>query len=197
MKIILKEKIKKLGTIGDIVTVKAGYARNFLIPNDKALYATPDNIKLLEKHKDELIKLSNDNLLKAQNIASKLDGKSFMFIRSASETGSLYGSVTAKDIQESLSQGDFSVSFNQIHMEDSHLKSLGVHPVELELHHDVSVNILAVIARTEEDATNALAKHKARLAKAAAANEASSAEVLSETVTAEGKAEFNSNQSPE
>lgn len=162
MKIILKEKIKNLGSIGDIVTVKDGYGRNFLIPTDKALHATPKNIELLEQHKEHLIKLSNEKLVKAEQLAKTLENKPFIFLRSASETGVLYGSVSARNVIESLNKGGIGLSFNQVEIASNQIKTLGVFPVILELHHDVQVQILVVVARNNEDAENLLKKYHAK-----------------------------------
>lgn len=153
MEVILKEKIKKIGSIGDIVKVKKGFAKNFLIPNNKALYATPSNIDLLNQQKDTLEKESAVKLDLASNLAESLNNKPFIFIRSASESGALYGSVTSKNISDSLLKGNINVSSTQIQISQP-IKTIGIYDVALELHSDVTTNLVVLVARSNEDAEN-------------------------------------------
>lgn len=153
MEVILKEKIKKIGNIGDIVKVKRGFAKNFLIPNNKALYATTSNIDLLNQQKDTLEKDSAIKLDLASNLAESLNNKPFVFIRSASESGALYGSVTSKNISDSLLKGNINVSSTQIQISQP-IKTIGIYDVALELHSDVTTNLVVLVARSNEDAEN-------------------------------------------
>lgn len=151
MEVILKEKIKNIGNIGDIVSVKKGFAKNFLIPNNKALYATPNNVELLNQQKDTLEKESSAQLEIASKLAESLNNKPFIFIRSASEAGALYGSVTSKNIADSLLKGNITISSSQIKINQP-IKTIGVYNIELELHSDVTANLVIIVARSNEDA---------------------------------------------
>ena len=138
MNIILLEKIKKLGDIGDEVTVKSGYARNFLVPNNKALYATPENRKYFEEKKTE-INTQNENLIKdAKEKLKKLSGQEVIIIRAASDTGQLFGSVSTKDIVNSLAEKNISILKNEIDLNKS-IKYLTFEKVTINLHPEVSI----------------------------------------------------------
>ena len=152
MNIILLEKIKKLGDIGDEVKVKSGYARNFLIPNNKALYATPQNRKYFEEKKTD-IKTQNDNLVKeAKEKLKKLSGQEVILIRAASDTGQLFGSVSTKDIVNSLAEKKISILKNEIDLNKS-IKSLTYEKVSINLHPEVSCEITLNVARSSEEAS--------------------------------------------
>ena len=152
MNIILLEKIKKLGDIGDEVTVKSGYARNFLVPNNKALYATPENKKYFEEKKSD-IKKENENLIKdAKEKIKKLSGQEVILIRAASDTGQLYGSVSSKDIVNSLAEKDISILKNEIDLNKS-IKNLTYEQVTVNLHPEVSCEITLNVARSSEEAS--------------------------------------------
>ena len=152
MNIILLEKIKKLGNIGDEVTVKSGYARNFLIPNDKALYATPENRKYFEEKKTD-IKIKNDKLFKeAKERLNKLSGQEVILIRAASDTGQLFGSVNTKDIVNSLAEKNVSILKNEIDLNKS-IKNLTYEKVIINLHPEVSCEISLNVARSSEEAS--------------------------------------------
>ena len=152
MNIILLEKIKKLGDIGDEVSVKAGYARNFLVPNNKALYATPENKKYFEEKKSD-IKSQNNNLIKeAKEKLKKLTGQEVILIRAASDTGQLFGSVSTKDIVKSLAEKNISILKNEIDLNKS-IKNLTFENVTINLHPEVSCEITLNVARSSEEAS--------------------------------------------
>ena len=152
MNIILLEKIKKLGDIGDEVKVKSGYARNFLVPNKKALYATSENRKYFEEKKTD-IKSQNDKLIKdAKEKLKIISGQEVTLIRAASDTGQLFGSVSTKDIVNSLAEKNISILKNEIDLNKS-VKSLTYEKVTINLHPEVSCKIILNVARSSEEAS--------------------------------------------
>lgn len=151
MKIILLEKIEKLGALGDVVEVKNGYARNFLLPNRKALRATAENIKYFDDKADELKKKNEANISEATKELNKLTGKMFIVVRQAGENGQLYGSVTTRDIANILEENGIAISKNQISLIEP-IKNLGIFDVKVNLHAEVSTLIRINVARTEEEA---------------------------------------------
>ena len=151
MNIILLEKIKKLGDIGDEVKVKSGYARNFLVPNKKALYATSENRKYFQEKKID-IKSQNEKLIKnAEEKLKKVSGQEVILIRAASESGQLFGSVSTKDIVNGLAEKNISILKNEIDLNKS-IKNLTYEKVTINLHPDVSCEITLNVARSEEEA---------------------------------------------
>lgn len=151
MEIILLEHVEKLGKMGDKVSVKTGYARNYLLPQKKALRATEANVAFYEKQKAEL-EAHNKALLEAANAkAEALKGYSAVLIRQAAETGQLYGSVTIRDISAAIKTAGFDVERRSVYLEKP-IKDLGVYQVKLNLHPEVAQTILVNIARTEDDA---------------------------------------------
>ena len=152
MNIILLEKIKKLGDIGDEVKVKSGYARNFLVPNKKALYATSENRKYFEEKKND-IKSHNDKLFKdAKEKLKTITGQEVTLIRAASDSGQLFGSVSTKDIVNSLAKKNISILKNEIDLNKS-IKNLTYENVTINLHPEVSCEIILNVARSSEEAT--------------------------------------------
>tara|TARA_B100000963_G_C22514834_1_gene620116 strand:- start:415 stop:1092 length:678 start_codon:yes stop_codon:yes gene_type:complete len=152
MNIILLEKIKKLGDIGDEVSVKSGYARNFLVPNKKALYATSENRKYFEEKRTD-IKSQNEKLIKDANEKLKtLSGQEVTLIRAASDTGQLFGSVSTKDIVNSLAEKNISILKNEIDLNKS-IKNLTYEKVTINLHPEVSCEIILNVARSSEEAS--------------------------------------------
>ena len=152
MNIILLEKIKKLGDIGDEVKVKSGYARNFLVPNKKALYATSENRKYFEEKKTD-IKSQNDKLIKnAKEKLKTITGQEVIIIRAASDTGQLFGSVNTKDIVNSLAEKNISILKNEIDLNKS-IKNLTYEKVTINLHPEVSCEIILNVARSSEEAS--------------------------------------------
>ena len=152
MNIILLEKIKKLGDIGDEVKVKSGYARNFLVPNKKALYATSENRQYFEEKKTD-IKSQNDKLIKdAKEKLKKISGQEVVLIRAASDSGQLFGSVSTKDLVNSLAEKNISILKNEIDLNKS-IKNLTYENVTINLHPEVSCEIILNVARSFEEAS--------------------------------------------
>ena len=157
MEVILLERIEKLGQMGDVVNVKTGFARNYLLPQNKALRKTKQNLTRFESQRAQL---EADNLTRkseAENIASKLENMNITIIRAAGETGQLYGSVTSRDIAESVTKAGISVNKNQVILNRA-LKVLGLEPIRISLHPEVSVEITANIARNKEEAEQQLSQ---------------------------------------
>jgi large subunit ribosomal protein L9 len=151
MEVILLERVAKLGQMGDVVRVKDGFARNFLLPQGKALRATKDNKTKFEGMKAQLETRNLELKSEADKIAAKVDGKSFVVLRQASETGQLYGSVTPRDIAELLEGGGFTVSRSQIAL-NAPIKTIGSHKVPVALHPEVDVSITINVARSADEA---------------------------------------------
>jgi large subunit ribosomal protein L9 len=151
MQVILLERIGRLGQMGDVVSVKDGYARNFLLPRGKALRATDANKKRFEGQRAQLEARNLELKTEAEAVHAKLDGKSFVAIRQAGDTGQLYGSVSTRDIAETISQGGFSIERGQVAL-DRPIKTLGLHAVRLQLHPEVASKVTINIARTPEEA---------------------------------------------
>jgi large subunit ribosomal protein L9 len=151
MEVILLERIEKLGQMGDVVKVKDGFARNFLLPQKKALRASEDNLAYFEKEK---VTLEANNLKQKQEaevILTKLDDFNLIIIRQAGETGQLYGSVNTNDVKTSLNEDGFVVEKNQIKL-DKPIKELGIHKVSVKLHPEVQAIISVIVSRTESEA---------------------------------------------
>ena len=151
MKIILSEKINNLGNLGDIVQVKPGYARNYLLPQGKAIRATKDNIEIFEKERSIREEENNKNKVKAEKLSKNMNDVSLIILRPASETGLLYGSVSTRDISKLLQNKDYSITHKQVIL-DKTIKDLGIYNVEIKLHPEVSKDIKLNVARTEEEA---------------------------------------------
>ena len=151
MQIILMERVAKLGQMGDVVNVKQGYARNFLIPTGKALRASAANITSFEAQKAQLEARNLETKAEAESLASKLDGQRFVVIRSASDAGSLYGSVTTRDAADAATESGFSIDKKQAILL-APIKELGLHALIVRLHPEVSANIELNVARSAEEA---------------------------------------------
>ncbi len=151
MKVVLLERVQKLGQMGDIVDVKSGYARNFLLPFHKALRATEQNIQYYEKQKSILEAKNIENIKEAESLKAKINGISFTLIRSASDAGALYGSVSAKDIMDVVSENGIVIAKNQINLEKP-IKELGIYKIIVSLHPEISSEIIINVARTDEEA---------------------------------------------
>jgi large subunit ribosomal protein L9 len=151
MKVILLERIGKHGHIGDEVTVKDGYARNFLLPQHKALRATEANRKKFEVERASIEKRNAERREAAAGIAAGLNGQTVVIIRQAGETGQLYGSVSSRDVAEALSSAGFTVARSQVVLADP-IKSVGLHVVPLSLHAEVSVSVNVNVARSDDEA---------------------------------------------
>lgn len=151
MDVILLERVEKLGNMGDVVSVKPGFARNFLIPQDKALRATKANKARFEAEREYLEQRNAENRERAGQEGKSIEGTQLVMIRRAGDTGQLYGSVSVRDIYEALMLKDISVNRNQIIVEKP-IKTLGVHDVQVRLHAEVSVPITVNVARSEDEA---------------------------------------------
>jgi large subunit ribosomal protein L9 len=155
MDVILLERIEKLGQMGDVVAVKSGYARNYLLPQKKALRKTKDNLSLFDGQKAQL---EADNLTRraeAEQVAAKITGLTVPIIRAAGESGQLYGSVTARDISAAVTKAGMTVARQQIVL-DRALKTLGLEPIRVVLHPEVAVTITVNIARSNDEAEQQL-----------------------------------------
>ncbi|MHA7773259.1 50S ribosomal protein L9 [Roseibium sp. M-1] len=151
MQIILLERIAKLGQMGDTVRVRDGYARNFLLPQGKALRANKANLERFERERAQLEARNLERKTEASAVASKLDGESLVMIRSAGETGQLYGSVSTRDIADGLTAAGFTVSRSQVELR-SPIKTIGLHSVLIQLHPEVEVSVKVNVARSEDEA---------------------------------------------
>lgn len=151
MEVILLERISKLGQIGEVVRVKDGFARNFLLPKGKALRATGENKKRFETMRTQLEARNLELKSEAQKVAEKLNGQTFVVLRQASEGGQLYGSVSSRDIAEILMAGGFTVNRGQIEL-NAPIKAIGMHKVPVALHPEVDVSITMNVARNADEA---------------------------------------------
>jgi large subunit ribosomal protein L9 len=149
VEIILLERVDKLGAMGDVVNVKPGFARNYLLPQEKALRATKANLARFEAEREYLEARNAENRDKAVDAGKGVDGSSVIVIRNAGDTGQLYGSVSARDIAESLE--DKGVKRNMVVLEQP-IKALGLHEVKVRLHPEVTVSVTVNVARTEDEA---------------------------------------------
>ncbi|MEM7642420.1 MAG: 50S ribosomal protein L9 [Pseudomonadota bacterium] len=151
MQLILLERVAKLGQMGDVVDVKPGYARNFLLPQGKALTASDANIAAFEGHKSQLEAQNLETKKDAEAMAGRLDGQKFVIIRQASDAGALYGSVTTRDAAEAATEAGFTLDRGQVSLQRP-IKELGLHPVTVILHPEVEVEITLNVARSMEEA---------------------------------------------
>ena len=151
MQVILLERVAKLGQMGDLVNVKPGYARNYLLPQGKALRASDENIKSFENRKAELEAQNLETRKEAQAIAAKLDDESYVVIRQASDGGALYGSVSTRDVAELLADAGVTIDKRQIVIKTP-IKTLGLHKALINLHPEVDVEIGLNVARSPEEA---------------------------------------------
>jgi len=151
MEVILLQRVAKLGQMGDVVRVKDGYARNFLLPKGKALRATDANRKRFDTMKVELEARNLEQRGEAEKVGSKLDGKSFIVLRQASETGQLYGSVSTRDLATLLSGSGVAVNRNQIEL-NAPIKTIGLHKVPVSLHPEIEISVTVNVARSADEA---------------------------------------------
>ena len=194
MEVILLEKVGKLGHLGDKVSVKDGYARNFLIPSGKALRVTKANIEMFEAKKAELAKKSEEARKIAETISAKIKGKSFVVIRQAGDTGHLYGSVSTRDLSAIFKKAGADIDYTKITI-DTPIKEIGIYEVKVALHPEIIDTVKVNVARSEEEAkvAEATAEKEAKLAKekaskkAKAEKEASDAEKSEPAKTEEKK----------
>ena len=151
MEVILLERIEKLGQMGDVVTVKPGFARNFLLPQKKAVTATNENKEHFESQRSQLEAQNLELKSEAEKVGKKLDGEKVVMVRQAGDAGQLYGSVSARDIAVGITEAGFSVGRHQIKLDDP-IKAIGMYPVLVALHSEVSVSVTVNVARSEEEA---------------------------------------------
>jgi large subunit ribosomal protein L9 len=151
MEVILLERVAKLGQMGDVVRVKDGFGRNFLLPQGKALRATPENRSRFEGMKDDLEARNLQLKGEAQKVAGKLDGRSVVVLRQASETGQLYGSVSSRDLVGLLSDDGVALNRSQILL-NAPIKTIGMHKIPVSLHPEVEVSVSLTIARSADEA---------------------------------------------
>lgn len=151
IELILLERVEKLGQMGQIVKVKPGYARNYLLPQKRALRATKENLAYFETQRAQLEANNLQRKSEANEIAGKLEGLTVILIRQAGESGQLYGSVSARDIAQAVTEAGFTIEKLQVVL-DRPIKSLGLHPVRVTLHPEVSVTVTANVAQSAEEA---------------------------------------------
>ena len=145
MKVILLDKIIPLGDIGDVVNVKSGFARNFLIPQKKAMFANDENIKIVEAKRAELAAESEDIKVKAQAAADSVSGKEIVIKVSVSEEGTMYGSIGTREIEEACQQADIQIDKSQIQLPEGPIKEIGEHLVSISFHQEVSTEIIVKV----------------------------------------------------
>ncbi len=202
--VILLERIEKLGAMGEIVNVKPGYARNYLLPQNKALRATDANVAYFETQKDALEKINNEKKAAAEKQAKTLKGLTVALIRQAGEAGQLYGSVTSRDIAEAINDNaEEKVARNTVDL-NQNFKEIGLFPVTVTLHPEVKVDVTINIARTEDEAQAQLKSGKAMIsddqaeaeeraaAKAAQAEQSKEALMDEDALSAEKEADAKS-----
>ena len=188
MEVILLERIEKLGQMGDVVNVKPGFARNFLLPQKKALRASKANLEFFDKQRVQLEAVNLKRRDEAQAIADKMGGLSVLMVRQAGESGQLYGSVSGKDVADAIKASGFTVERRMVNL-DNPIKTLGSYAVRVSLHPEVSLTVTVNVARSQEEAERAAAA-----AAAAAAVPAEVEEV--EAVETEAEAEVETAEEP-
>lgn len=151
MDVVLLERVAKLGQMGEVVSVKQGYARNFLLPRGKALRATEANMQRFEGQRAQLEARNLELKAEAEGVSAKLDGQTFVVIRSASDGGGLYGSVTTRDAADAATEAGFSLDRRQVVLQNP-IKELGLHDLEVQLHPEVVATITINVARSAEEA---------------------------------------------
>ena len=151
MKVVLLERVENLGAIGDVVSVKDGFARNFLLPRDKARRATEANLKAFEVERAAIEARNEKNKAEAQKVADKIDGQTYVMIRQAGETGQLYGSVAGRDVAEAVQAEGGKVERSQVVLNTA-IKTLGVHEVLVRLHAEVTATVKINVARSADEA---------------------------------------------
>jgi large subunit ribosomal protein L9 len=151
MRVVLLERVEKLGQMGDVVRVRDGFARNYLLPQHKALRATEDNLKRFERERVQLEARNLERRSEAEGVAGRMNDVSIVLVRQASDMGQLYGSVNARDVSEALSADGYQVERRQVVL-DRAIKSLGIHEVRVSLHPEVAVTVKVNVARSQEEA---------------------------------------------
>jgi large subunit ribosomal protein L9 len=151
MQVVLLERVEKLGQIGDVVKVKDGFARNFLLPKKKALRATKANLAFFATQRVQLEARNLERKKEAEQVSGKLEGKTFVMLRQASDRGGLYGSVSPRDIADAITAGGFSVARTQVPI-DKPIKAIGLHEIAVVLHPEVRVHVTINVARSDDEA---------------------------------------------
>jgi large subunit ribosomal protein L9 len=151
MKVVLLERVEKLGAIGDVVSVKDGFARNFLLPGQKALRATASNLKVFETERASIEARNERARAEASRVGEKLDGMQFILIRQSGDSGQLYGSVNGRDVADAVKEEYGRVDRSQIVL-DRPIKTVGMHPVKVRLHPEVTITVTINIARSQDEA---------------------------------------------
>jgi large subunit ribosomal protein L9 len=187
MQVILLERIGRLGQMGDVVNVKDGFARNYLLPQGKALRATEANRKRFERERSQLEARNLELKGEAAAVSSKLNGQSFIIIRQAGESGQLYGSVSTRDIAAAVSEGGFSIERAQV-MLDRPIKSLGLHDIRVSLHAEVQPHIKVNVARSPDEAARQARGEDVSRAATEAEEDAEAARLAAEALFEEGAA---------
>lgn len=181
--VILLQRIERLGQMGDVVKVKPGFARNFLLPQRKALRATKENLAYFEGQRKVLEAQNLKDKQEAEKVSKKLDGQKFVIIRQAAEGGQLYGSVSARDIADAITKTGVQVGRSQVNVNQA-FKTIGLFPTTVQLHPEVKVQVTLNIARSEEEAKVQEKQGKALIAAEAAAKEADAAKAEAEAALA-------------
>jgi large subunit ribosomal protein L9 len=157
VKVILLQKVSGLGYIGDVVSVKPGFARNYLLPKKIALRATNENLKYFQDKKTQIEAMNAESKVEAQKIAEKMQNVSVLIVRQASDKGHLYGSVTGRDIAAAIKAAGFTVTAGQVNL-NAPIKTLGLYDISVDLHPEVSVPVKLSVAKTEEEAQSQIAE---------------------------------------
>ncbi|MEQ9327827.1 MAG: 50S ribosomal protein L9 [Rhodospirillales bacterium] len=170
MEVVLLERVEKLGQMGDVVSVKPGFARNYLLPNKKALRATKANLEYFQTQRAQLEAVNLERRKDAEAVAVKIDGQEIIMVRQAGESGQLYGSVSARDIADSAKDAGFTIGRSQVDLNNP-IKELGRYEVRIVLHPEVDAKVLVNVARSIDDAE----------AQKQAAEQAAAADLIGET----------------
>ena len=189
VEVILLERVGRLGVIGDVVKVKPGYARNFLLPQKKALRATANNKKLFDVQRAQIETKNLELKTQAEAMAINLDGQTFTIIRQAGESGQLYGSVSTRDIADCANEAGFKIDRIQVLL-NAPIKTIGVHTVKVKLHPEVEIEVKVNVARTVDEAESQAKGEDvvaARLAEERAQVQAQAAEIAENAVELDGR----------
>jgi large subunit ribosomal protein L9 len=196
MEVILLERVGKLGQMGDVVRVKDGFARNFLLPRGKALRATADNKSRFEGMKAELQAKNLEMKGEAGKIGAKVDGKAYVIIRQASESGALFGSVSTRDIAALINVDGAEVSRTQVTL-NAPIKAIGQYKIPLALHPDVEISVTVTVARSQDEAERIARGENVLIARTDAEEEAAAAKVAAEAFFEPGAGEAGEGEQPE
>jgi large subunit ribosomal protein L9 len=196
MEVILLERVGKLGQMGDVVRVKDGFARNFLLPRGKALRATADNKSRFEGMKAELQAKNLEMKGEAGKIGTKFDGKAYVIIRQASESGALFGSVSTRDIAALINVDGAEVSRTQVTL-NAPIKAIGQYKIPLALHPDVEISVTVTVARSQDEAERIARGENVLIARTDAEEEAAAAKVAAEAFFEPGAGEAGEGEQPE